>query len=144
MAVEHDDNDAERRQNRAEHLRRAQSFRLVEATDERGGEERTQADDERGVGGGRVVHRLVFGQKIQRTTRNAESDHQQFVFPVVRQPPKASFLPFCQRKRQKQHIGDEESQREDLGRRKSFEQQQFRVNKGAAPDNHRQECRQMA
>ena len=116
MAVEHDDNDAERCQNRAEHLRRAQSFRLVEATNERGGEERTQADDERGVGGGRVVHRLVFGQKIQRTTRNAESDHQQFVFPVVRQPPKASFLPFCQRKRQEQHVGDDESQRENLGR----------------------------
>ena len=141
MTVEHDDDDTDGSQHRAKHLRRTQPFRFVETTDERSGEKRSQADDERGVGRGRVVHRLVFGEKIQRTARNAESDHQQFILPVVGQPSKAPFPPLGKRKRQEQHIGNDESQGENLGRRQSGEQQQFRIDKSAAPDDDRQESR---
>ena len=141
MAVEHDNDDSDGCQHRAEHLRRTQSLRLIKTTDERSGEKRSQADDERGVGRGRVVHRLVFGEKIQRTARNAEPDHQQFVFPVVCQPPKTSFLPLGKRKRQEQHVGNDESQGENLGRRQSGNQQQLRIDKSAAPDDDRQESR---
>ena len=37
----------------------------IDEPHQQGGEKRTRADDERGVGGGGEVHRLVLAQKVE-------------------------------------------------------------------------------
>ena len=46
--------------------------------------------------------------------------------------------PGCQRESQQQHIGNDETEGEDLGSRQTAEQQELREHKGGAPDGHHQ------
>ena len=109
---------------------------LIDQTNQQGGKERTRTDNERGIGGGGKVHRLILAAEIERTARNAQQRHLSLILPGIGKET-------AMIERQHQHVGDAETQGEDLSRRKPVQHQHLGGNEGGSPDRHRQEGYQM-
>ena len=87
-------------------------------------------------GGGGKVHRLILAAEIERTARNAQQRHLSLILPGIGKET-------AMIERQHQHVGDAETQGEDLSRRKPVQHQHLGGNEGGSPDRHRQEGYQM-
>lgn len=140
--IEHHDRHTDGSQQRARHLHGSQSFRLVEKANQCRGEDGAKADDERGVRGCGMVHRLILGQEIERATRYAKPHHPQFVTPCPALDAESIAFGY-QVEGKQQDIGNGEAECEYLRRAQAVEQQQLGIDEGGAPDGYHQERHNM-
>ena len=95
-----------------------EALALVEQDGQQRGKQRTGADNERGIGGGGIVQRLVLSEKIQRTTSHTQRHHQQLVTLATAEPAMARSQ---QRESQQQHVGNDEAKGKNLRRRQALQ-----------------------
>ena len=131
-AVEHHDDHAYKCQQRTHQLNHMNVRGAIDEPHQQGGEKRTRADDERGVGGGGEVHRLVLAQKVERAARNAQQHHPALIAPRRGEEPTVV-------ETQHQHISHEETKGEYLGWRKAMKHQHLGGDKGGSPYRHSDE-----
>ena len=136
LAVQYHDHHAQEGKERTEELDVVDAGRLVYEAHQQRGEERAGAYDERGVGGGGEIHRLVLAQEIERAARDAEQCHLRFVLPCGGEEPTVV-------EDGHQHISHDEAQGEYLRRGESVQHQYLGGDERGAPYRHRDECYQM-
>ena len=133
LSVEYDDGNSDCCEECAGDLSFCEPIGVVASRDDERCGERTGADDERDVGGGGVVERLVFGQEIECSACHSEGKHEEFVAPRIAQP---SVVVASQGEGKEEDVGDDEPEGEDVCGRKPALEEQFGENEGAPPDDN--------
>jgi len=119
----------------AKGLHTIKALRLIDEAYQGGGKQRTEADDDGGIGGGSIVHGTILCKEIERTANNTKHGHEQLMSPRAGKQSAA----LIERIGQQQHVGYGKTEHKDLCSGQSCKQQQFCKNKSRAPDGCHQE-----